>query len=481
MQDINQKNIKPLRKRLIRTQVWQEQEQTDDQEDLIGEGGTSTSNISEYPKNIDDDSEGEKTVVDELDPLTEAGRRTGKVIGLLSKGSYNIVDCSYESLNYEKSSCIARLEAATEQSTKFIERCTIWAIMVIIGFMTGITAFFIMFSIEEITKYKYYLITSSFRTISLDRSNGSHFSTIIPSISLAVSLNVILGSVAGTLGVLCAVSCGSGIPHIKAYLNGVSIPYLLRILTFGAKTLGVIFSVSAGLPVGKEGPMIHAGAVHGAFFSQGVSSSLRFKVPAWLDFFKSFRNDASKRDFVAGGAAAGVAAAFGAPIGGVLFAIEEGCSFIDVPVLLQTLLASMTSYLTLNVAKSLLLNTHGELSSGGLINFGYFKNPSYNMLELVIFALMGVFGGLMGAMWNSLNARLTRYRMRFIQTKGNKLFEVILVTGFVTLTSFSTMISISDCRYIDSNQDIGNNGDHIIRMNCPTGMYSADAAICEFS
>ena len=62
-----------------------------------------------------------------------------------------------------------------------------------------------------------------------------------------------------------------------------------------------------GLCSGKEGPMIHCGAVIAAGISQGKSTTLKQD----LNVFREFREDHEKRDYVAAGAAAGVSAAFG--------------------------------------------------------------------------------------------------------------------------------------------------------------------------
>ena len=184
------------------------------------------------------------------------------------------------------------------------------------------------------------------------------------------------------IGVHCPVAVGSGIPHIKAYLNGISVPKVLRLKSFCCKVVGVVLSVVGGLPVGKEGPMIHAGAIIGGGFSQGMSTTLQFGTNFFR--FDRFRTDAYKRDFVAAGAAAGVAAAFGAPFGGVFFVLEEGISIYRLRVLFMSLLSSTFSYYSLNTLKGLYHGTY-KIASGGLVTFGNITcySVSYSFVTVV--------------------------------------------------------------------------------------------------
>jgi hypothetical protein len=114
----------------------------------------------------------------------------------------------------------------------------------------------------------------------------------------------------------------SGLPAIKAHLNGVTIPELLTLRTLVAKTVGVTFVVATGLPLGREGPMVHTGAIVASQVTRATISvgGSTFSTPIEV------RVPSAQRSWVGIGCAAGVAAAFSAPLGGLLYSFEEVCS-----------------------------------------------------------------------------------------------------------------------------------------------------------
>lgn len=98
-----------------------------------------------------------------------------------------------------------------------------------------------------------------------------------------------------------------------------------------------MLAVAAGLSLGKEGPMVHIAICLGKV--QRILSPGALDLIAFFFFFflldiqtgnifsylfpKYGRNEAKKREILSAAAAAGVSVAFGAPIGGVLFSLEE--------------------------------------------------------------------------------------------------------------------------------------------------------------
>jgi len=51
-------------------------------------------------------------------------------------------------------------------------------------------------------------------------------------------------------------AAGSGIPHMRSYINGVDVPTCVAPLTLFVKCVGVTLAIASGLVAGKEGPYI---------------------------------------------------------------------------------------------------------------------------------------------------------------------------------------------------------------------------------
>jgi H+/Cl- antiporter ClcA len=107
---------------------------------------------------------------------------------------------------------------------------------------------------------------------------------------------------------------GSGIPQVIATLHdGRELgPRLLTIRILVGKIIVSFLSILGGFTIGREGPTIHVGAA--------LMFSLRRFYPARL---LAVRGAALERNLALAGAAAGLSAAFNAPLAGVVFAIEE--------------------------------------------------------------------------------------------------------------------------------------------------------------
>lgn len=97
---------------------------------------------------------------------------------------------------------------------------------------------------------------------------------------------------------------GSGIPQVKAKLAFG--PILLDWRAVWVKLLATTLTLGSGLTLGRQGPTVHVGA------------SIAAQLSRWIPTSPAYR-----RQTIAAGAAAGLAAGFNAPIAGVLFAVEE--------------------------------------------------------------------------------------------------------------------------------------------------------------
>ena len=231
---------------------------------------------------------------------------------------------------------------------------------------------------------------------------------------------------------------GSGVTDVMAYLNGVFFTKVFNIRTLCAKAISCVAAVASGLPVGPEGPMIHIGAILGAGIGSGRSKSFRFSLNT---FFSSIRDPRDHRDVIAGGAAAGVAVAFGAPIGGLLFVFEEVATHWRPGLTPLIFIACLTGAYVYGVFSSQFEGwvPRHETSFGGLLDAAtiLFDSKADRFMysrDLLSAGVIGMSTGLLATLFTKANVFISRKRIAASPTF--RMVEPVLVLFAYLTISF---------------------------------------------
>jgi len=232
---------------------------------------------------------------------------------------------------------------------------------------------------------------------------------------------------------------GSGIPEVKTILSGFIIRGYLGKWTLLIKSLTSPLSVASNLSLGKEGPLVHVAACCGNIF-------------AYL-FPKYGKNEAKKREVLSAAAAAGVSVAFGAPIGGVLFSLEEVSYYFPMKTLWRSFFCALTA--------AFILRSINPFGTTELVMFYVTYNRPWFIFELVPFSILGALGGLFGAAFIHSNLAWCKFRANS-KLGEYPITEVLVVTLITTLLAYpnpytrigaSAMIDelFQECGPIDNN------------------------------
>ncbi|MEM9540922.1 MAG: chloride channel protein [Cyanobacteria bacterium P01_E01_bin.42] len=167
---------------------------------------------------------------------------------------------------------------------------------------------------------------------------------------------------------------GGGVSQVKAALAKFPIPLTLRVAA--VKTIGAILVLGAGLTLGRRGSTVHIGAALAGQLSQWVPTSPQHR-----------------RQMIAAGAAAGLAAGFNTPIAGVLFVVEELSRDMSGLTLETSILASFTGSVVSRLLGSAALDLPQAMLAPRIANH-------FTALDIPFYILLGIAAGVLGVIFN---------------------------------------------------------------------------------
>ncbi|MDZ4833334.1 MAG: chloride channel protein [Candidatus Melainabacteria bacterium] len=194
----------------------------------------------------------------------------------------------------------------------------------------------------------------------------------------AISLPLI-GLIGGTLAgalvqFIVPTAAGSGIPQTKAALAGH--PIRLDLTTAAVKLSSCVVALGSGLALGREGPTVQ------------LAAALSSKFSGWLKTSPTHRIQ-----LIAAGAGAGLAAAFNAPLAGVLFVLEELIKKMSGLAVGTTVVACFVAAVTSRLVgvRSLDIN----LSE-------VFSKATFSFIDIPFLIFLGMIAGVSASLFNKL-------------------------------------------------------------------------------
>lgn len=136
------------------------------------------------------------------------------------------------------------------------------------------------------------------------------------------------------------------------------------------QSLSAIFSIASGAAIGREGPLVQSSAVVASFFGQ----KLRLSAPRL-------------RLLVGCGAAAGIAAAFHAPLGACLFVCEIVLGTLALDLMVPLLISGSTSFIVMHF-----LGKQRPIYEASYVDFGELK-------QIFLCMLLGIIAAVVAKLW----------------------------------------------------------------------------------
>lgn len=166
-----------------------------------------------------------------------------------------------------------------------------FSISLLIGVLAGVVAAMFHLALDEVIDSREEILDAL----------GGGWEAILVSVCLSAGMALLA---AALVRYVARDTAGSGIPEVESAVEGAREMKWFR--TLWVKFTGGLLALGSGLVLGREGPTIHLSAA----VAQGVAEQFDL-------------SDRDRRGLLAAGAAAGLAAAFNAPLAAVMFVSEE--------------------------------------------------------------------------------------------------------------------------------------------------------------